>query len=86
MSDVKEVIKLLESPSENDIALVTKACDFAKKAHEGHSRYSGEPYFNHLFQKAKSLAQIGMGPNSVSVGFLHDSIEDVGITPETIKK
>ena len=86
MTDVKEVIALLESPSDKDIALVTKAYNFAQKAHEGHTRYSGEPYFNHLFETAKSLAQIGMGPTSVSVGFLHDTIEDVGVTPEQIKE
>jgi len=86
MTDVKDVIKLLESPSEKDIALITKAYEFAKKAHEGHKRYSGEPYFNHLFRVAESLAEIGMGPNSISVGFLHDTIEDVEISPETIKK
>ncbi len=86
MTDVKEVIKLLESPNDKEIALVLKAYNFAKKAHEGHKRYSGEPYFNHLFEVAKSLAQMGMGANSVAVGFLHDSIEDVDINPDTIKK
>ncbi|NQV93334.1 bifunctional (p)ppGpp synthetase/guanosine-3',5'-bis(diphosphate) 3'-pyrophosphohydrolase, partial [Candidatus Kaiserbacteria bacterium] len=86
MTDVKEIIKLLESPSGKDTALITKAHNFAEKAHEGYTRYSGEPYFNHLFEVAKSLAQIGMGPNSIAVGFLHDSIEDVNVDPETIRK
>jgi len=86
MTDVKEILNLLESPSDTHIALVTKAYTFAKEAHEGHTRYSGEPYFDHLFETAKSLAEIGMGPTSVAVGFLHDTIEDVNISPETIKK
>jgi GTP pyrophosphokinase len=86
MENVKDIIKLMNAPSEEDIALITKAYDFAKKAHEGHTRYSGEPYFNHLFETARGLAEIGMGPNSVSVGFLHDAIEDVGITSEEIRE
>ena len=86
MTDVKEIIKLLKSPDREEIALITEAYNFAKEAHEGHKRYSGEPYFIHLFEVAKSLAEIGMGPKSVAVGFLHDAIEDVNVDPEVIKK
>ncbi|MEX0652057.1 MAG: HD domain-containing protein [Candidatus Paceibacterota bacterium] len=86
MDDVKDILKLLKSQDDEHIALVTKAYTFAQKAHEGHTRYSGEPYFKHLYETAKSLAEIGMGPISVSVGFLHDSIEDAGVTQEDIRK
>ena len=86
MTNVKDVLDMMDAPSEKDIALITKAYNFSKKAHEGHTRYSGEPYFNHAFETAKSLAEIGMGPNSVSVGFLHDIMEDVGIAPEVIRQ
>ena len=86
MTTVKNIIKILDSPLKKDAALITKAYNFAKVAHEGHKRYSGEPHFNHVVETAKSLAEIGMGPTSISVGFLHDIIEDVGVTKEEIEK
>ena len=86
MLDVKDIITLLESPSAKSVSLITKAYDFAQKAHEGRTRYSGEPYFIHPYETAKSLAEIGMGPNSIAVGLLHDVIEDVDVAPEVIEK
>ena len=86
MQNVNDIVALMASPSTSDIALVQKAYDFAQKAHDGHLRNSGEPYFNHLFETAKNLAQIGMGAQTIAAGFLHDSIEDVGVLPETIEK
>ncbi|MFC1733726.1 RelA/SpoT family protein [candidate division KSB1 bacterium] len=86
MINVKDIINLLDSPSEKDIALVTRAYNFAQKAHEGQKRYSGEPFFTHLAETARGLAEIGMGATTVSVGLLHDTIEDVDVSPETVKE
>lgn len=86
MLDVKEILGLMDSPSKNDIRLIEKAYNFAEKAHEGHKRNSGEPYFTHLFETAKTLAEFGMGPKTISAGFLHDVIEDVGVTEEELEK
>ncbi|MCW9054680.1 MAG: HD domain-containing protein [Candidatus Pacebacteria bacterium] len=86
MTDVKEIIKLLNSPSEKDVALITKAYEFSKEAHKEHTRYSGEPYFNHLSETAKGLADIGVGAQSIAAGLLHDTIEDAEVSPETIEK
>ena len=86
MPNVKDITELLDSPSGEDIALVEKAYSFAEKAHEGHQRNSGEPYFTHLFETAKGLAELGMDAKTITAGFLHDSIEDVSVKPETIEK
>lgn len=86
MSDIKEIISLMQNPTKEDIALVQKAYDFAEKAHEGHMRNSGEPYFNHLFATARNIAELGMGATTIATGFLHDTIEDTKTTPEDIKK
>lgn len=83
---VKDIIKLLDNASEADIELITRAFDFAKKAHEGYVRYSGEPYFNHVYETAKILAELQAGPSTISAGLLHDVIEDTNITAEDIKK
>lgn len=66
--------------------MIEKAYRFAEEAHRDHTRLSGDPYFIHLYETAKSLAELGMGPNTVIAGLLHDSIEDVGVTPETIQQ
>ncbi len=84
-NDLQELLELLEHPNEADKALVEKAYRFALEAHKDHARMSGEPYFNHLYATAHSLAEFGMDAKTVAAGLLHDSIEDVGVTPETIK-
>lgn len=83
---VEKIISLLAETSEEEKELVRKAYDFAKKAHEGQIRLSGEPYFNHSFETAKNLAGLGMDATSVAAGFLHDVLEDTKTAPETIKK
>lgn len=86
MPQVKEILNLMGSPSKEDTALVEKAYTFAQEAHKEHKRLSGEPYFIHLFETAKGLASLGMSAKVVAAGFLHDSIEDVGVMPDTIEK
>ena len=86
MLDVQEIISILRNPTEQDIALVHKAYDFAEKAHTGEKRLSGEPYFVHLFATAKNIADLGMSATMVAAGFLHDSIEDTSTTLEEIEK
>ena len=34
--NVKDIIKLLDNTSESDVELITRAYEFAKKAHEGY--------------------------------------------------
>ncbi len=84
--DVKEIIGRMDNPSKEDVELISKAFVFAQKAHEGHTRYSGEPYFVHLFETGKSLAELGMGGVTIAAGLMHDTIEDVGVSEETIEK
>lgn len=86
MSNVLDILSLLRNPLQKDQALVEKAYDFAMKAHEGHVRRSGEPYFNHLFATAKNIAGLGMGATAVAAGLLHDSVEDTHVTGEEIEK
>lgn len=82
---VQEIIATLPSPTQNDIELIRRAYAFADSAHQGHTRYSGEPYLNHLAHVAKMLAEIGMGATTVAAGLLHDIIEDTEITPAQLR-
>lgn len=86
MSSVKYITELMESPSDADKALIKRAFIFSEMAHKGHVRKSGEPYFVHLCETAKLLAEFGMGPNAISAGLLHDTIEDTKITAKDIEK
>ncbi len=86
MSSLQELTELMKNPSVAELAIVSRAYEFATEAHKEHKRYSGEPYFTHLFGTAKILAELGMGGETLSAGLLHDTIEDVGVLPETIRK
>jgi GTP pyrophosphokinase len=83
---LKDIIASINTPSDEDIAFITKAYEFAQKAHSKQKRYSGDPYITHLAETADYLAKLGMGPGVISAGLLHDSIEDAGVNPEDIGK
>ncbi len=84
MTTVKEILAQMTNLSALDKALVEKAYDFAKKAHEGHTRYSGEPYFIHPSAVAKHLAELGLDAPTVAAALLHDAIEDTQVTDEEV--
>src|SRR3990167_9355525 len=86
MTTVKEIIAEMENASPEDIAFVTKAYDHSKKAHEGQTRYSGEPYFVHAAATAKILAEYGMDATTIAAGLLHDAVEDGRVSREEIEK
>ena len=79
MPNINEILDILESPSKEDIKLIAKAYDFAMRAHDGQLRKSGEPYFVHVFETAKNLANFHMDSNVIAAGFLHDVLEDTEI-------
>ncbi len=51
----------------------------AKRAHAGQSRDSGAPYIQHPLSVALLLADIGMGPDTIAAGLLHDVVEDAEV-------
>lgn len=85
MKEVEDILALIQLKTPEDIALIKKAFDFSKTKHENQKRMSGEPYFLHLFETAKILAEMNSSPSAIAAGFLHDTIEDVGVTFEEIK-
>ena len=61
------------------IALLESAYNFAKKAHEGQLRISGEPYLEHPIQTALILAELQLDANSIAAALLHDVLENCEI-------
>ncbi|MBI5456932.1 bifunctional (p)ppGpp synthetase/guanosine-3',5'-bis(diphosphate) 3'-pyrophosphohydrolase [Candidatus Kaiserbacteria bacterium] len=83
---LSEITSAMTSKEAADIALVTKAYEFAKEAHKDQTRYSGEPYFMHPAEVGFSLAEIGMDPKTIAAGLIHDSMEDAGVAAAIIEK
>ena len=69
-----------------DYQLLEKSYKFAKKAHEGQKRSSGEEYFIHPINVAATLIKLKLDMDSVVAGLLHDVVEDCDISPEEIEK
>ena len=72
--------------SEFDLLLLQTAYDYAKTAHEGQLRSTGEPYFNHVFQTAVKLAKLRLPSEVIAAGLLHDVPEDTERTLEDVEK
>ncbi|KSU83801.1 GTP pyrophosphokinase [Fictibacillus enclensis] len=82
---IEEVLKNAESYlSQEDIEFLRKAYEYAKDAHEGQFRKSGEPYIQHPVEVAGILVDLQMDPVTVAAGFLHDVVEDTPITLKDI--
>ncbi|MBR3364224.1 MAG: bifunctional (p)ppGpp synthetase/guanosine-3',5'-bis(diphosphate) 3'-pyrophosphohydrolase, partial [Solobacterium sp.] len=70
----------------NSLELIRRAANYAAEHHAGQFRRSGEPYFIHLINVAYILATLRVGPQTIAAGFLHDAIEDCGISREELAK
>ncbi len=69
-----------------ELHLLDKAMEIARKAHENQKRESGEPYITHPVAVALMLLEMGMDPNTVIAGLLHDVVEDGdGITVDMLR-
>lgn len=66
--------------------MILKAFNFAKKAHEGQLRLSGEEYFTHPCHVVSILSGLGMDYTTIVAAFLHDVLEDTSITREFIQQ
>jgi len=64
---------------------LSKAYDFAIKAHKYQKRDSGDPYSNHPIAVASILTELKLDSATITTGLLHDTIEDTHATYKTIK-
>ena len=62
-----------------------KAYEFGNRYHDGQKRLSGEPYFNHCVEVAKTLAIWNMDYTTIMAGLLHDIVEDTSITIQDLE-
>ena len=67
------------------VEIITHAFEFAKAAHNGVRRLSGEPYIMHPLAVARIVVkEIGLGSTSICAALLHDVVEDTDYTVEDI--
>ena len=70
--------------SEKDQKMIRKAFEMADFLHKEQYRSSGEPYIIHPLSVAIILAELQVGPATICAGLLHDTVEDTGVTLQTI--
>ena len=76
----------LASQHRKKVEKITKAFNFARQAHKGVRRHSGEPYIMHPLAVARIVCkEIGMGSTSICAALLHDVVEDTDYTVEDIR-
>jgi len=76
----------LNSNHRKKVEIIERAYRFAKSAHAGVRRRSGEPYILHPIAVARIASQeIGLGSTSICAALLHDVVEDTDYTVEDIR-
>ena len=76
----------LASRHRKKVEIITKAFNFAKQAHRGVKRLSGEPYIMHPIAVAQiACEEMGLGSTSICAALLHDVVEDTDYTIEDIE-
>ena len=76
----------LASQHRKKVELITKAFNFARQAHKGVRRHSGEAYIMHPLAVARIVCkEIGLGSTSICAALLHDVVEDTDYTVDDIR-
>ena len=90
--DVQERYRRLESVIQEtnsgvDLIRVRAAFEYARNAHGTQLRKDGTEFITHPLATAEILAEIKMfDEDSLCAAFLHDCVEDTGVTHDEIKK
>lgn len=85
--EVLRLASLKRCANQGEYETVLKAFDFAKAAHNGVRRRSGEPYIIHPISVAQIVVQeIGLGYKSIVAALVHDVVEDTEYTLEDIER
>lgn len=78
--------KIKTSYSASDCERVEKAFHFARNAHKGQLRLSGEEYFIHPVNVAEILFDLDFDANTIIASLLHDVLEDTPVTDDELRE
>jgi guanosine-3',5'-bis(diphosphate) 3'-pyrophosphohydrolase len=86
-SDISHLLERVKSYQPNlDAAWLEGVYTFAKSAHDGQTRASGETFISHPLEVATILADLEMDPASIAASLLHDVVEDTTIPLEEVER
>ena len=86
MKRFEDILSTVERNHPNeDLEILRRAYIFSAKGHNGQIRKSGEPFLNHPLAVADILAEMKLDAVCVSVGLLHDVVEDTSTPLEEIE-
>lgn len=80
---VTQLKSYIEKP---DIELITRAYNYANKAHKGQKRVSGESFIDHPLGVAYIMAELELDIISIGAALLHDVVEDTDISSKDIEE
>lgn len=84
MQQVQAIQQILQKVS--NPKLVERAFYFAKEAHQGQKRLSGEDYIVHPISAAYTLFEMGLDSSTIAAALLHDVVDDTPRTLEDIER
>src|SRR5215204_6629847 len=83
---VDELIAEVEGyKADADRELLTRAFDYAARAHDGQLRRSGQEFIYHPWGAAKILAGLQLDEATLAAALLHDTVEDTEVSLDEIR-
>lgn len=83
---LKSLISQIQSYNPDaEVELLERCYRFARNAHKGQRRKSGQPYFTHCVKTAGILAELRLDTHTICAGLMHDVLEDTGVTLEEMQ-
>lgn len=67
-----------------DASLIEKAYFYARQAHTGQFRISGDAYITHPYEVALILVDMNLDAATIMAALLHDVVEDTGVKPQEL--
>lgn len=67
-----------------DCDLLRRSYEYSEAYHQGQQRISGDPYFSHCFETAKTLVELKLDTDTICAGLLHDVLEDTSATRDEL--
>lgn len=87
MKEFKDLVSKIQNYNpQADFSLLEKAFEFAKQAHAGQKRLSGDELIVHLLGVARLVADIHLDEEAVAAALLHEAIRKGGASPANLEK
>lgn len=67
-----------------DCDLLRRSFEYSQACHHGQQRISGDPYFIHCLETAKTLVELKLDTDTICAGLLHDVLEDTPATRDEL--